>query len=176
MRGACRVVQGVFRRPSVLQAPASLCVPLSSIHLQDLERKKPIHNYSSTVRGFRIGWPVSFSSYCCILIPELGRGWEGRELGKPPCANHKRELPLDFFNCNKKDLDKNDRKHTHCGIIKASILGFTMASFLEAIQRKASETWHAFVLGRQLLPAGLQAELVCMYKSQYYNTHKWSVR
>lgn len=84
---------------------------------------------------------------------------------------------MDFFLIViKKDLDKNDRKHyTHCSIIKASILGFTMASFLETIQRKASETWHAFVLGRQLLPAGLQTELVCMYKSQCYNTHKWSV-
>lgn len=116
---------GSIQKPFSSASPClPLCCPLAVIHLQDLERKKPIHNYSSTIRGFRIVWHVSFSSYCCILIPELGRGWEGRKLGKPPCAN-RRELPLDFFfNCNKKDLDKNDRKHyTHCSIIKASILG-----------------------------------------------------
>lgn len=91
-------------------------------HLQDLERKK--QSTTPQEGASVLSDMFLFLSYYCILIPGLGRGWERRELGKPPCATHRGELPFNFFNCNKKDLDKNDRKHyTHCSRIKAPILG-----------------------------------------------------
>lgn len=60
----------------------------------------------------------------------------------------------------------NNRKHyTHCSSIKAPILGLHYGFLLRGLSKQAPEAWHAFVLGKECLPAGLQVEFVCMYKS-----------